>query len=404
MEPSAQLGLLGTAAAARWGIPAQFALTIPAQHPVSLYWAVLALLVSLLAAAGALYFYRRAKAIDPKERGASKARELEMLRAVIASLPDLIYVKDSESRFLLANQGLVEVMGVATDADLLGKTDFDFYPKEAATAFYEDEQQILRSGQRLVSQEEHILDPDGQPRCLLTTKVPLLNAAGQRIGIIGIGRNITALKEVEAELRETREELKFKAAHDSLTSLFNREAIPDMLIRELARNAREHTSTTVLLGDLDHFKEINDIHGHPVGDEVLQEVARRLVATVRPYDLVGRYGGEEFLLVLTGCAASDALEQADRLRQAVSASPIQTAHGPVPMTISIGVLITQEWGQPTSTEVLREVDIALYAAKAAGRNCCVCATPPVAVAAIDAQRELVTQASSPSRQQQHHSK
>jgi diguanylate cyclase (GGDEF)-like protein/PAS domain S-box-containing protein len=398
MECSAQLGLLGNLAASRLEFLAQFAFSIPAERPVSLYWSILAFLVSLSAAACALFYYHRAKAANSVDRGAPKTGELEMLRAVVASLPDLIYIKDSESRFLLANQGLVEVMGVATESEILGKTDFDFYPKETATAFYEDEQQILQSGQQLVSQEEHILDPSGQPRCLLTTKVPLLNAAGQRIGIIGIGRNITALKEVEAELRKTREELKFKAAHDSLTALFNREAILDMLTRELARNAREHSSTTVLLGDLDHFKEINDIHGHPVGDEVLQEVARRLIATVRPYDLVGRYGGEEFLLILTGCAASDAMAQADRLREAVSASPIQTAQGPVRMTISVGVLITQEWEQPTSIEVLREADIALYAAKAAGRNCCVCATPPVAVAAIDAQRELVAQSSSPSRQ------
>ena len=306
-----------------------------------------------------------------------------MLRAVVANLPDLIYVKDTESRFLLANQGLVDVMGVTSAADILGKTDFDFYPKDLATGFYEDEQEILRTGERLVSQEEHIKEPNGQTRCILTTKVPLRDDSGQPIGVIGIGRNITALKDVEAELRTTREELKFKASHDSLTSLLNREAISEMLIRELARNARENSCTTVLLGDLDHFKNVNDAYGHPTGDEVLAEVARRLLATVRAYDWVGRYGGEEFLLVLPGCTASEAMTRAGQLREAVSASPISTAQGLIPITISLGVLVTQEWENPTYAEVLRQVDIALYAAKAAGRNCCARAFPKVSALALD---------------------
>jgi diguanylate cyclase (GGDEF)-like protein len=148
-----------------------------------------------------------------------------------------------------------------------------------------------------------------------------------------------------------------------------------MLVRELARGVRENGRTAVLLGDLDHFKNINDTHGHPIGDEVLREVTSRLLKTVRSYDLVGRYGGEEFLVVLCGCAATDAMARADHLRKAIAASPMPTAHGPLPMTISFGVLVAQQWGNPTSDEVLREVDAALYEAKAAGRNRCSLAVP-----------------------------
>jgi diguanylate cyclase (GGDEF)-like protein/PAS domain S-box-containing protein len=306
-----------------------------------------------------------------------------MLRAAIANLPDPIYVKDSESRFLLANQAAAKNMGVANSANLVGKTDFDFFPQELAAGFFDDERTVILSGQAQVSKEEVIEDTSGQTRFMLSTKVPLFDAAGKTIGIVGVGRNITALKTVEAELRRVQEELNFRATHDSLTSLLNRGAILEMFERERARSARENSRTVVLLGDLDHFKNINDKHGHPIGDEVLREVACRLLQAVRPYDLVGRFGGEEFLVVLPGCAAPDPLARADQLRGAIAASPIATAHGPIPITMSIGVLVVQEWGQSTSETILREVDVALYEAKAAGRDLCRFAAPPLNICGSD---------------------
>jgi diguanylate cyclase (GGDEF)-like protein/PAS domain S-box-containing protein len=303
-------------------------------------------------------------------------KELAMLRAITANIPDMIYAKDAESRFLLANKAAAINAGAKSIADLQGKTDFDFFPHDLASGFFEDERKVLLSGEPQVSKEEFIEGPNGQLRCILTTKVPLFDDAGRTIGIVGIGRNITKLKVVEAELKRARDELAFKAAHDSLTSLLNRGAILEMLERELSRNDRENGRTAVLLCDLDLFKSINDIHGHPIGDQVLCEVARRFIKSVRPYDLVGRLGGEEFLIVLPGCSAPDASARADQLREAIAASPMPTTVGPLAMTISIGVVAVQEWGQPTCNDVLREVDAALYASKAAGRNCCSVATPP----------------------------
>lgn len=301
--------------------------------------------------------------------------ELGMLRAVLANLPDLIYVKDTKSRFLLANQETAEVTGVESGAQLVGKTDFDYFPADIAASFYQDEQRIIESGEPLISQNEHIQQADGRTRWILTTKVPFRNAEGKIVGIIGIGRNISALKETETELKRARENLHFKATHDYLTSLLNREAILDMLGRELSRSGREDGSTSVLLADLDHFKEVNDRYGHPIGDQVLRELARRFLAAVRTYDLVGRYGGEEFLVILGGCGGSEALARADQIRQAISADPIPTDCGSIHMTISVGVLPAREWGYPRPEDVLREVDVALYAAKAEGRDRCHLAMP-----------------------------
>jgi len=169
--------------------------------------------------------------------------------------------------------------------------------------------------------------------------------------------------------------MRFKATHDPLTNLFNRGVIAELLSRELARTYREQGCTTVLLGDIDHFKQVNDTYGHVVGDEVLREVAKRLLAGVRSYDFVGRYGGEEFLLVLNNCETSHALARAEKLRNTIVNLPIYTRQGPLTLTMSLGVLSSRDWGPRSMEEILRDVDGALYAAKAAGRNCVRLAAP-----------------------------
>src|SRR6202790_3216162 len=149
--------------------------------------------------------------------------------------------------------------------------------------------------------------------------------------------------QLEDRLVEARETMRFRATHDPLTSLFNRGVIVDLLARELTRTRREKGCTVVMLGDLDHFKEVNDSYGHVVGDEVLREVARRLLASIRSYDFVGRYGGEEFLVVLNNCDGALAFSRAEEIRNAIANTPIQTASGPLHTTMSLGVLSSKAW-------------------------------------------------------------
>lgn len=183
--------------------------------------------------------------------------------------------------------------------------------------------------------------------------------------------------DLEDRLVEAREEMRFKATHDGLTSLWNRGVILELLKRELSRSHREHVCTAILLGDLDQFKNVNDTYGHVVGDEVLRETARRLVSSVRSYDFVGRYGGEEFLVVLNNCNPAYGLARAEEIRKAVAKLPVQTSEGSVAITMSLGLLLSQEWGVRSVEELLQEADTALYAAKGAGRNCVKVAKPKV---------------------------
>lgn len=136
---------------------------------------------------------------------------------------------------------------------------------------------------------------------------------------------------------------------------------------------------------LDHFKSVNDSYGHLAGDDVLKETAKRLLASVRSYDFVGRYGGEEFLVILNNCNPAYAFARAEDIRKAIAQRPMPSSAGPVPVTMSLGLVVSQEWGYRPAEELLHEADAALYAAKAAGRNCVKVASPNTSSADSDAQ-------------------
>ncbi len=159
----------------------------------------------------------------------------------------------------------------------------------------------------------------------------------------------------------------FRANHDFLTGLYNRAAIMDFLRRELARCERERNELSILIIDADHFKKINDTYGHPAGDEVLKQLSVRIESALRSYDFLGRYGGEEFLIVAPNCAMADAMCMAERIRKAVASDGFQITDFQVKVTVSIGVTSICDL-VPELSAVLRNADHALYAAKEAGRN------------------------------------
>lgn len=184
---------------------------------------------------------------------------------------------------------------------------------------------------------------------------------------------------LEDTLVEAREEMRFKADHDALTGLWNHGAILRILERELEAVSVSHTPVSVLLCDVDHFKQVNDSYGHLIGDEVLRRVAARLLEVTGPDDSVGRYGGEEFLILLRDCCGASIKERAERVREAIAHGSFPIVKGSLAMTISVGAVAVPDWDARFPVEaLLKEVDAALYLAKAAGRNRVVCAelVPP----------------------------
>ena len=174
--------------------------------------------------------------------------------------------------------------------------------------------------------------------------------------------------ELQDRLLKVQAELEQRATHDALTGVRNRGSLLEILGRELRRTRRVGTPSGVALFDVDHFKRVNDTHGHGVGDEVLIEVAKRCQAAVRDYDVFGRYGGEEFLVVLPGAATAHAASVAERLLQAVSRQPVKTSAGELRITASAGVAST-DFGYLEQDVLLAAADAALYQAKREGRAC-----------------------------------
>jgi two-component system, cell cycle response regulator len=164
-----------------------------------------------------------------------------------------------------------------------------------------------------------------------------------------------------------QEQVRTQGTIDELTAIPNRAAIRNVLRQAWSQAAREKRSCSIALCDVDRFKSVNDTYGHPTGDSVLRAIARRLAEHLRAYDVVGRYGGEEFLIVLPGCPVQEAFAVMERMRGHVASDRIDTSAGPLRVTASFGVATGD--GSQTLDDLVSDADTALYRAKAAGRNC-----------------------------------
>jgi diguanylate cyclase (GGDEF)-like protein len=176
------------------------------------------------------------------------------------------------------------------------------------------------------------------------------------------------LEEEKEQLTEAREALRELASRDPMTGLLNRRAIYDVLTSEMARSRRDGSALTAVMIDLDHFKSVNDTYGHLVGDDVLREIALRLSASVRPYDAVSRYGGEEFLLVMPQMDVGSLRERMTAVHDAICIEPVHFLGGQLTLTCSFGVCTLLGDQKMTVEQFLDRADRALYDAKHTGRN------------------------------------
>jgi diguanylate cyclase (GGDEF)-like protein/PAS domain S-box-containing protein len=307
-----------------------------------------------------LYSYQRRH--RRLEQQATDARALaDRFGVALDHIPTYIYMKDQQRRYVYANRATLELFGCSAD-ELKGSVDARFFPPQTVAQIHGIDTKVLEGGED--NAEEVIAQAgDGKRRVYWEIKTPIYeDAAKTRIwGLCGISTDIT-------EREMMKEALEQQAHQDYLTGLCNRRYFMELGQAELERAQRYSHALSVLMLDIDHFKGINDSHGHKAGDLVLQRLADVMRETLRTMDIIGRISGEEFAVLLPETDLQQAAEVAERLRANVAGTDVVLEAGmPLHFTVSIGVARLED--RDINLDILlNQADKALYRAKESGRD------------------------------------
>lgn len=297
--------------------------------------------------------------ITAKKRLEDKVRQQkELLDAVLDNIPGLVYMKGANRRFLYANQHLAKMFGRPVD-QIVGRLDSELMPPDVADAFWQKDLHMLATGEHYAGRES-MFDATGQLRQFWSVVVPWSGFDGMP-ALIGLITDIT-------ELQRLKDELQRQVHTDSLTGVANRRSFFERAEHEFAHSRRHGAPLSLIAVDVDHFKQINDEHGHPVGDLVLQGFVQCCLDQLRAQALCARTGGEEFCILLPGVPADAAQAIAERIRTAVAAACLSPEHPALRVTASFGVTGLGP-ADPHFGAVYSRADRALYTAKQQGRNC-----------------------------------
>lgn len=207
---------------------------------------------------------------------------------------------------------------------------------------------------------------DREPRQLSPSDLETLRSLA---GWVENELNVTALSEAQIRLLSERDEARREAMVDPLTKVWNRRGIDELLSRELSLAKRERSRVFMMLIDVDYFKEINDRYGHVAGDLALKKVAQRIRSSLRPYDVIGRFGGDEFLVFAVGCSDETGMLLARRILERVSSEAITDGKQSFSVSLTIGASSATATADFRIDKLIETADAALYDAKTAGRNC-----------------------------------
>ena len=292
-------------------------------------------------------------------------RELDetkkFLDTIIANIPFAVIVKDAKTRtFLLVNRAF-ETMRDSSPGDLLGKTIFDVYRGKTAELIDNDDSEAFRSSDGVLYSEYEVEAPKGGTRVHATNRIVIRDAEGDAKYLIAVVEDVT-------ERKKSEQRIAFMAHHDALTGLANRAAVTQRIEEAAAHHRRRGDPFTVLLMDLDRFKNVNDTLGHSAGDALLREAAARLKTFLRETDVLARLGGDEFAVIQAGETnqREAAGTLADRIIEIIG-QPFNIEGTDVNIGTSIGIAMAPEHGTDPDS-LLKMADMALYGAKSAGRN------------------------------------
>jgi len=275
-------------------------------------------------------------------------KEISFMNALMERIPDSIYFKDRKSRFVLINKALAERFGIKDPDEAVGKTDFDFFSEEHAKQAYDDEQNVIKTGRPIVDIEEKETWHEKGDRWVSTIKMPFYDKKGKIIGTFGISRDITDRKKAE-------EKIEYLSFHDVLTGLYNRAYFDEELNRI---DTERQLPITIVMGDLNGLKLINDAYGHSKGDMVLRNIADILKESFRKEDITSRWGGDEFISILPKTSVKDARSIIKRIKELCE----EKSTTEMPLSISFGAA-TKKSSSESIDDILKEAEDKMYKSK-----------------------------------------
>lgn len=288
------------------------------------------------------------------------ARSEEKYRSIFESSVQGIYRSTVEGRLLDANPAMARIFGFASSGEMMARVaniDLELFlnPSRRASCL----EQLRRNGQ-IKDYPLRLQRRDGAVIWVELNVRGVFDEAGELVEVEGLVADITEKRRMLRELEEL-------ARRDGLTGLWNRRYFMELGQREMARALRDNLPLSLIFFDVDHFKSINDVHGHDAGDKVLAELARIVERNLREIDIFGRMGGEEFAALLPGAAVEDAERVAEKLRAAMEAHVVTVGERSIRCTVSLGVT-AREGPTDCLCELIQVADKAMYAAKRGGRN------------------------------------
>jgi len=277
-----------------------------------------------------------------------KEEEMAFLGALMDNIPDSIYFKDRNGRFVKINSATAGKMGLSNPDDAAGKTDFDYFGRDMAEIAYRDEQKIIKTGKPIVDVEYKETYRDREDRWVAITKTPWRDKSGNIIGILGMARDITDRKKAE-------EKVEYLSFHDLLTGLYNRSYFEEELKR---LDTERQLPLTIVMGDVNGLKIINDAYGHEKGDMLLKKISNILKESFRKEDIISRWGGDEFIVILPRTIKKDASSIVKRIRDLCK----KDSSTELPLSISMGISTKKSAGKKIS-DVIKEAESKMYKVK-----------------------------------------
>ncbi|WP_379787675.1 sensor domain-containing diguanylate cyclase [Massilia agrisoli] len=283
----------------------------------------------------------------------------QMLQLVIDHIPQRVFWKNTKLEYLGCNKAFCHDAGLEQPEQIIGKNDFDLAWRASAELYRADDAATLRSGHARINYEEPQYRNDGSVSWLRTSKIPLTNIDGETVALLGVYEDITERKQMESQLREL-------AHYDGLTKLANRTFFYQHLEQAISRIKRKGGMFALMYFDIDHFKSVNDTHGHDVGDALLTAFSARIKATVRDMDLVARLGGDEFALLLDDISDRAGAEY-------VAGKLVNAMHpafevGELRLKVSTSIGVAYYARGMSADDIIRRADGAMYIAKRGGRD------------------------------------